>query len=145
TRKLAQPYPAQPDPAQRDSLSCAMAGHEANDVHHVSVEAYHRMPWQLGWLYEYYDGTVHPRPSHHAVVAELGVTAQPVRTSATTRPVTESDAASLSGLFFDAFHGTAEFYGYDEAYLRQQAAESVRDYFAGKRGAPHPVSAAAVA
>ena len=36
----------------------------------MTVEAYHRLPWKIGWKYEYWDGQVHITPRYNIVHEE---------------------------------------------------------------------------
>ncbi len=82
-------------------------------THGLSREEYLATPRQLGWLYEYFDGTMYVRRCS-AVVPLILIRGdlKPSRQlppGTTARPVTEKDEAGLRCAFEAAFWGTADF------------------------------------
>lgn len=113
----------------------------------MSFEEYELLPRKPGWKQEYYGGRLHMTPRHTAVVVRAPVlsVAVPTTQSRLQRPVTPDDAPALTRAFYEAFRNTVEFCDWKEAAIVESAEKSIRTYFAGKRGSPHPASRISVA
>lgn len=99
-----------------------------------------RMPKELGWKYEYWDGQAHISPGHQVVVATVPTAPRPVAAPCGIRPLAPADAAGLVAAYLLAFAGTVEYCDWYPEKIVESARESVGNYLAGKRGRPHPAS-----
>jgi GNAT superfamily N-acetyltransferase len=107
-------------------------------------EAFELMPRQPGWKYEYWDGQAHISPRHQVVI--VTVTVQPCAGSAPCwlRTVTQDDAPGLAASYIAAFSDTIEYCDWQPEQVKSSAHANIRNFFAGKRGQPHPASHVAV-
>lgn len=108
----------------------------------MSIEAFHRMPWRLGWKHEYFEDRAYLSPSYVSMEVYLPapswppeISGLPGEGSAQIRAVDAADAPELERLFFDAFRPSVEFIGYGDGDVRARAREALRAYF---EGGPHP-------
>lgn len=112
----------------------------------MTFEEWERMPWRFGWKHEYWDGCAHTTPRHNHVLVSLRVaprvTGSPPHV--TLRAVEESDAEALIETFVETFEDGVEFCDWGTEKIHEHARRNIADFFAGRRGAPHPSSRIAV-
>jgi RimJ/RimL family protein N-acetyltransferase len=111
----------------------------------MTIEEFRRVPRKLGWKYEYWDGQTHISPSHQIVTVSIEVKPRAVTSLCQLRAVNQADAPHLSAIYFVAFSNTIEYCDWKPEEIQETAREDVHDFFAGKRGKPHPASRIAVA
>ncbi len=111
----------------------------------MTVEEYHLMEQPFGYKVEYWDdhAVITPRENH--VTTQLAVVARGVPSICRLVALDPSRQPEMAETFFDAFHDTVEFCDWNESHIREFADRSISDYFAGKRGVPHPASVLALA
>ncbi|MBI3967863.1 MAG: GNAT family N-acetyltransferase [Chloroflexi bacterium] len=106
----------------------------------MSFEDFLRLPRALGWKHEYADGTAHITPGHTVVQTTLVVEPRPQPTPCPIRSVTGADEPQLIPAFFAAFRDTVEYCDWPSAKIEESACNSVRTFFAGRRGEPNSAS-----
>lgn len=111
----------------------------------MSFEEFERMPRELGWKYEYWDGAAHISPGHQVVVATVPTAPRSESSPCAIRPLEPADEAPLVAAYVRAFGGTIEYCGWQPGKIVESARESVGRYLAEKRGQPHAASRVAVA
>ncbi len=111
----------------------------------MTVEEYHLMEQPFGYKVEYWDdhAVITPRENH--VTTQLAVVARGVPSICRLVALDTSRQPEMAETFFDSFHDTVEFCDWNESHIREFADRSISDYFAGKRGVPHPASVMALA
>lgn len=103
----------------------------------MSIEAFHRLEWELGWKYEYWDGCAHISP--RGVAMECSMPVAPPRggiPSVETAPVSPAHADVLLESFLAAFRDGVEYCDWPEDRLVQNARETIEGFFTGLRGRP---------
>jgi GNAT superfamily N-acetyltransferase len=106
----------------------------------MSFEEFERMPRELGWKYEYWNGEAHVSPGHQVVVATVPTAPRPVMSPCALRPPRPADEAGLIAAYLLAFGGTIEYCDWYPEKIVESARESVGRYLSGKRGRPSPAS-----
>jgi L-amino acid N-acyltransferase YncA len=114
----------------------------------MTEEEYLRLPFEVGWKCEYYDGQAHFTPRDLPVITTLSVTPRAVPPHSGTarcplRPAQTADANGLIETYVAAFGATIEYCDYTQAQLESAARRALTDHFAGERG--NPLSASRVA
>ncbi len=109
-------------------------------THGLSWEEYLATPRQLGWIYEYFNGTMYVRTCS-AVVPLILIRGdlKPSRElppGTTARPVTEKDEEGLRRAFEAAFWETAEFPECTPECFPDHARKEICDHLTGAEGAP---------
>jgi len=106
----------------------------------LSWKEYLATPRELGWIYEYSDGTMYVRTCSAVVPLILirrDLKASPqLPAGMTVRPVTDDDEAALRRAFEAAFWQTADFPEFPRRAFRKLAREDIRNHLEGTRGAP---------
>jgi RimJ/RimL family protein N-acetyltransferase len=110
----------------------------------MTMEEFKLMPWKPGWKYEYWDGQTHISPRRHVVVTTVEVKTRFVNSLFRLRPVKRNDASQLITAYLEAFQDTIEYCDWEPEKIADSANTTIRDFFAGKRGNPLPVSCLAV-
>jgi len=109
-------------------------------THGLSREEYLATPRQLGWLYEYFDGTMYVRRCSAVVPLILirgDLKPSPKLPPGTTaRPVTEKDEAGLRRAFEAAFWGTSDFPDCTPECFPDHARKDICDHLTGAEGTP---------
>lgn len=111
----------------------------------MTAEEFDLLPRRPGWKHEYWDGHAHVAPSYSVVRMALALSPRVVDCPYPMRGVTIADSAELMDAFYEAFADTSEYCDWHPDEVRTSAAESVRSYFEGRRGRPHPASRVALA
>ena len=110
----------------------------------MTWEAFELMARKPGWKYEYWDGQAHISPRHQVVTVTVTVQPRPVSAPCRLRPVAPDDESQLVAAYIAAFSDTIEYCDWDPAQMKSSAHTNIRNFFAGKRGQPHPASHVAV-
>jgi len=110
----------------------------------MTIDEYHLLPNKPGWKCEYYEGKAHLTPRHNVTFLKVAVTPRPVEPSFILRGVTQEDTEALTAAFYEAFADSYEFCDWTPRQIRETAAQSMADYFLGKRGSPMDASRVAV-
>jgi len=111
----------------------------------MSFETFERtVPVRPGWKREYYDGRASVRPSWTRATFELDLVPRAATRVRGIRPPAADDSDELVGAFLDAFRCAPDYADYPMAAFRKRAAEYVRGFFGGVRGAWSPASTVAV-
>jgi GNAT superfamily N-acetyltransferase len=115
----------------------------------MTLDEFHRMPRELGWKHEYWEGQAQISPQHLSVVTTT-VTVEPRPMVALrnppyeVRPVTEADLPQMIPTYFEAFEDTIDYCDWDPARIKIAAKDNLESFFAGDRGRPLPASHMAV-
>lgn len=110
----------------------------------MTIEEYELRPWKPGWKYEYWDGQAHISPRHHVVVTTIEVQPRHVNSQFKLKYVDKSDESQLISAYLTAFRDTIEYCDWELEKITDSAKTTIRNFFAGKRGNPLPVSRLAV-
>jgi len=110
----------------------------------MTWDAFELMPRQPGWKYEYWDGQAHISPRHQVVTVTITVQPRAVSAPCRLRTVTQDDAPGLAAAYIAAFSDTIEYCDWESEQVKISAQTNIRNFFAGKRGQPHPASHVAV-
>lgn len=107
----------------------------------MTSEAFHRMEWDLGWKYEYWNGCAHisPRAAAMSCVLRIGPRAS-ASGALDPRPVRPSDRDDLILAYLAAFEDSVDYCDWPAEKIREHAEENVDGFFAGSRGEPLPAS-----
>ena len=113
----------------------------------MTFDEFKRLPRRVGWKHEYIGGNAYFQPRHSIAIVrtETVPRAVSIPNGFTIRPATSADAARLIPAFFDAFLHSVDYWGWNQAKIRDAARDSIVTCFAGKRGDFHPASYLAVA
>jgi N-acetylglutamate synthase-like GNAT family acetyltransferase len=111
----------------------------------MPFEEFERMPRELGWKFEYWNGHAHISPGHQVVVAALPTAPRPVDAPCPIRPLAVSDRAGLVAAYVAAFGDTIEFCDQSPREVAESADSGIERFLLGKRGRPHPASRVAIA
>lgn len=106
----------------------------------MTWEAFELMPRKPGWKHEYWDGQAHMSPRHQVVTVTIAVQPRSVSSSYRLRPVAENDAPQLVVAYIAAFSDTIEYCDWESEKIVSSARTNIRNFFAGKRGQPHPAA-----
>jgi len=110
----------------------------------MTWEAFELMPRKPGWKYEYWDGQAHMSPRHQVVTVTIAVQPRPVSSPYRLRPVAACDEPQLVAAYIAAFSDTIEYCDWESEKIVSSARTNIRNFFAGKRGQPHPAARVAV-
>lgn len=110
----------------------------------MDIEAYHRLPWKLGWKYEYWNGQVHITPRYNIVKVSIEITPRPVNSPFRIRAVENDDEPELTRVYLEAFGDTIEYCDWESEKIADSARDAIQNYFPGKRGIPLPASRVAI-
>lgn len=110
----------------------------------MTREDFDRLPFDLGWKHEYFDGHLHRSPRHVTAIAKLHLNPRPVASALRIRPVTAADRDPLIAGYVDAFSDTIHFCDYSPERIAQAAHQDIDHYFSGRGGRPLPASRVAV-
>jgi len=110
----------------------------------MSWEEFERMPMELGWKYEYWDGQAHITPRAQLVTVTVELKARRAHCGAALRGVDERDEEELASLYLAAFRDTVEYCDWESPKIAASARQNIRSFFAGRRGEPLPASRVAV-
>jgi GNAT superfamily N-acetyltransferase len=111
----------------------------------MSIEDYHLLEQPFGYKVEYWDGHTVITPRDNPITTRLAITAREVNPTCRIVPVDPTRQQEMAETFFAAFHDTVEFCDWYEHKIREHADSSIKRYFTGKRGEPHPTSVMALA
>ena len=109
----------------------------------MTEEEYLRLPFEIGWKCEYYDGQAHFTPRDLPVITTLKVAPREFNDPCPLRPAQTADCDQLVESYVAAFGDTIEYCDYSQAQLVNAAWCALTDHFAGERG--NPLSASRVA
>jgi RimJ/RimL family protein N-acetyltransferase len=110
----------------------------------MTWEAFELMPRKPGWKHEYWDGQAHMSPRHQVVTVTMTVQPRSVSSPCRLRPVAVSDEPRLVAAYIAAFSDTIEYCDWESEKIVSSARTNIRNFFAGKRGQPHPATRVAV-
>src|SRR5438552_5503313 len=110
----------------------------------MTREEFDRLPFDLAWKHEYFDGHLHRSPRHVTAVAKLHLSPRPATSALRLRPVTAADRESLIAGYVDAFSDTIHFCDDPPDRIAQSAQQDIDHHFNGLRGRPLPASRVAV-
>jgi GNAT superfamily N-acetyltransferase len=102
----------------------------------MPVEAFHRLPWDLGWKYEYWDGQAHVTPREHAVQVTLDLAPRPASSPPGLRAPRAADAPRLLRAYLASFADGIEYCDWTSPAIRGHARKTLCGYFDGARGKP---------
>jgi GNAT superfamily N-acetyltransferase len=111
----------------------------------MTFDEYDLLEQPFGYKVEYWDGHTVITPRDNPVTTRLVITARGGNPTCHIVPVDPARQQEMAETFFAAFHDTVEFCGWYEHKIREHADSSIKRYFAGKRGEPHPASVMALA
>jgi len=101
----------------------------------MTIETFHRMEWELGWKYEYWNGCAHisPREAAMSCVLEVGPRTWP---GGPTEPeaVPPNDRDALIRAYLAAFEDSVDYCDWPAAKIREHAEANIDGFFAGRRG-----------
>jgi len=110
----------------------------------MTREDFDRLPFDLGWKHEYFDGHLHRSPRHVTAGAKLLLSPRAVTSALRIRPVTAADREPLIAGYVDAYNDTIHFWDYSPERIARAAHEDIDHYFGGRGGRPLPASRVAV-
>jgi len=103
----------------------------------MTIDAFHRLEWELGWKYEYWDGCAHISPRE--VTMDCFMPMAPRRAGSPpvqTEPVSPAHAEALLESYLAAFRDSVEYCDWTEDRLLENAKETIDGFFARRRGQP---------
>lgn len=115
----------------------------------MSWAEFETLPHEIGWVYEYFGGAAHIRPSERIVAACCDVARSrslvagalnSQAPTATMRAVSPHDEERLAESFRLSFADSVEFCDWDEARFEAYAREAVVAHRAGRNGRPLDIS-----
>lgn len=111
----------------------------------MTFDEYDQLEQPFGYKVEYWDGHTVITPRDNPVTTRLAITAREISPTCRIVPVDPDRQQEMAETFFAAFHDTVEFCDWYEHKIHEHADTSIRNYFTGKRGEPHPASVMALA
>ncbi len=111
----------------------------------MTFDEYDLLEQPFGYKVEYWDGHTVITPRDNPVTTRLAITTREVNPTCRIVPVDPARQQEMVETFYAAFHDTVEFCDWYEHKIREHADSSIKRYFAGKRGEPHPASVMALA
>lgn len=107
----------------------------------MTIEAFHRLEWELGWKYEYFDGCAHISPREAAMCGTVVVRPRTVPDGLVdAEPVCPSDRDALLQAYLAAFEDAVDYCDWPPAKSREHAEANIDGFFAGRRGPWLPAS-----
>lgn len=104
------------------------------------INEFEVMEHPFGYKVEYWDGAAYLTPREQVVSVRLNITEPQMNKMYTLIPIGLGLKAEMVLAFIESFKDSVEFCNWSEADIRQYAENNLNDYFAGKRGKPHPSS-----
>lgn len=111
----------------------------------MTIEEYELLEHPFGYKVEYWDGHTVITPRDNPISTQLTVTERRVSPACRIVPLDPARRQEMIETFFAAFHNSVEFCDWYEHKIHEHAENNIRDYFAGRRGEPHPASVMALA
>lgn len=110
----------------------------------MSVEEFHALPMELGWKYEYWNGTAHITPSHGLVIATVPVSLREVKAPVEVRRLCDGDADAVNSAFIEAFADSVDYCDCDREAVARGAEYALNDFAKRERRKPSTASHVAI-
>jgi GNAT superfamily N-acetyltransferase len=103
-------------------------------------DEYHRLAWEPGWKYEYWDGTAHISPRDHIICCARATEPRYAVCPFALTPIGPEDTAGLVDAYLAAFRDGIEYCDWPEEKVVQDAWTTIHGFLANRHGTVLPAS-----